>query len=91
MPQLSGTVRRERASRLRMLGDERRDRYLASLAGSEAEILAEKDNRGYTQHYAPARIDHAVNPGEIVRVHITGRDGGTLTTNLSAPSAIQAA
>jgi threonylcarbamoyladenosine tRNA methylthiotransferase MtaB len=79
MPQLSGTVRRERAGRLRALGDQRRERYLQSLAGSEAEILAEKDNRGYTQHYAPARIDHAVNPGEVVRVRITGTEGGTLT------------
>jgi threonylcarbamoyladenosine tRNA methylthiotransferase MtaB len=79
MPQLSGTIRRERAGRLRALGDQRRERYLASLTGSEAEILAEKDNRGYTQHYAPARIDHAVNPGEVVRVRITGTEGGTLT------------
>ena len=79
MPQLSGTVRRERAGRLRALGDERRERYLKSLAGSLAEILAEKDNRGYTQHYAPARIDHAVNPGEVVRVRITGTEGGSLT------------
>jgi threonylcarbamoyladenosine tRNA methylthiotransferase MtaB len=79
MPQLSGTIRRERAGRLRALGDERRERYLASLTGSEAEILAEKDNRGYTQHYAPARIDHAVNPGDVVRVRITGIEGGTLT------------
>jgi threonylcarbamoyladenosine tRNA methylthiotransferase MtaB len=79
MPQLSGTVRRERAGRLRALGDARRERYLASLTGSEAEILAEKDNRGYTQHYAPARLDCAVNPGEVVRVRITGTEGGTLT------------
>ena len=79
MPQLSGTIRRERAQRLRLLGDERRARYLTSLTGREAEILAEKDNKGYTQHYAPARIDRTVRPGDVVRVRITGNDGGTLT------------
>ena len=87
MPQLSGTIRRERAQRLRALGDQRRERYLASLAGAEAEVLAEKDNRGYTQHYAPARIDRAVNPGEIVRVRIIGAEGGTLTAHLNTLAA----
>lgn len=79
MPQLAGGLRRERAARLRALGDARRARYMASLADSEAEILAEKDNRGYTQHYAPARIAGDVRPGEIVRVRITGAENGFLT------------
>jgi threonylcarbamoyladenosine tRNA methylthiotransferase MtaB len=87
MPQLSGTIRRERAARLRALGDQRRDRYLASLLGAEAEILAEKDGRGYTRHYAPARIDRAVTAGEIVRVRIIGTEGGTLTARLAAQAA----
>ena len=79
MPQLPGGLRRERAARLRASGDARRALYMASLADSVAEILAEKDNRGYTQHYAPARIASDVRPGEIVRVRITGAESGILT------------
>jgi threonylcarbamoyladenosine tRNA methylthiotransferase MtaB len=78
MPQVPGTERRERAARLRAAGDERRRRYFASLAGSEAEILAEKDNRGYTRHYAPARFDGPVRSGEVVRAHITGAEDDLL-------------
>jgi threonylcarbamoyladenosine tRNA methylthiotransferase MtaB len=79
MPQLPGAVRRERAARLRRHGEQRRARYLAGLAGSEAEVLAESDNRGYTQHYAPARLTDAATPGTIVRVRITGTEDGVLT------------
>jgi threonylcarbamoyladenosine tRNA methylthiotransferase MtaB len=78
MPQVPGALRRERAARLRALGDARRRRYFASLAGSEAEILAEKDNRGYTRHYAPARFDAPVAPGQVVRARITGSENDLL-------------
>ncbi len=79
MPQIPGPVRRERAARLRALGDARRTRYFASLAGANAEILAEKDSRGYTQHYAPARLLCAAAPGDLVRVRVTGAEDGLLT------------
>jgi threonylcarbamoyladenosine tRNA methylthiotransferase MtaB len=72
MPQLPGTVRRDRAAALRALGDARRSRYFTSLAGSHAEILAERDGRGYTQHYAPTRLVDEAAPGNLVHARITG-------------------
>ncbi len=78
MPQVAGNVRRERAERLRAAGESKRQAYFASLAGRTAHILAERDNRGYTEHYAPVRLANDAAPGTLVRARIRGVDGGLL-------------
>jgi len=78
MPQVPGDVRRERAERLRAAGERKRQAYFASLEGQTAHILAERGNRGYTEHYAPVRLAKDAAPGTLVRARIRGIDGGLL-------------
>ena len=72
MPAVPVALRRERAARLRDAGAVNAHAFYSSLVGQEADVLAETDGRGYTEHFAPARI--AAAPGRLVRARITGAD-----------------
>lgn len=78
MPQVDPSVRKERAARLREKGERRVSAFLQGQVGAAAEVLAEKDGRGHTPHFAPVRLSFAARPGDIVSVRMTGVDGGCL-------------
>lgn len=79
MPQVHPPVRKERAGRLRALGEQQIARFLERQLGQECEVLVEQDGTGRNEHYAPVKLDTNRNPGELVRVKITGIDGQQLT------------
>ena len=72
MPAVPIPLRRERAARLREAGAANARAFFATLIGRETDILVEAEGRGYTEHFAPARI--AALPGRVVRARITGTD-----------------
>ena len=76
MPQVPGTVRKERAARLRSAGDAALARFLESRVGRDAEVLIEKPGFGRTEHFAPVAMDG--EPGTIVRARIGGVADGRL-------------
>jgi threonylcarbamoyladenosine tRNA methylthiotransferase MtaB len=81
MPQLPGTLIRERAARLRQLGARMARDFYAGRVGREADLLAERDTgEGHTEHFAPARlIAGRIAPGAIGRVRIAAaNDDGLL-------------
>jgi threonylcarbamoyladenosine tRNA methylthiotransferase MtaB len=81
MPQLPGTLIRERAAALRALGARAARAFYAGRVGSEADLLAERDSgEGHTEHFAPARlITGRIPPGTIGRVRIAAaNDDGLL-------------
>jgi threonylcarbamoyladenosine tRNA methylthiotransferase MtaB len=57
MPQVSRSVVRERAARLRAAGTTALARALAARVGSQAQILIEQPGFGRSEHYAPVRFD----------------------------------
>jgi threonylcarbamoyladenosine tRNA methylthiotransferase MtaB len=59
MPQVPGTIARERASRLREKGAAVLARSLSSRVGTTAAVLVERDGFGHSEHYAPVRITPA--------------------------------
>jgi threonylcarbamoyladenosine tRNA methylthiotransferase MtaB len=87
MPQLSRTVIKERAARLRAAGEAAYRKHLGGLAGTRQRILIERDGLGRTEGFTLAALA-AGAPGEIVEATVTGHDGQRL---IAAPLALQAA
>lgn len=79
MPQVHGSVRRERAARLRAAGDAAAARTLAGLVGRQASVLMEKPNLGRTEHFAEIALAGDFQPGDLVTAMIDGSDGVRLT------------
>ncbi len=76
MPSLPKPVRRTRAARLRAAGASAAHRFFTTQIGREAAVLAETDNAGHTEHFAPARINAI--PGAIMRARIVAADADGL-------------
>ncbi len=84
MPQVPGTVRRERAARLREAGEAAATRFLAGRVGTRASVLVERPALGRSEHYAPVRLDRAAAPGAVVAATITGAAPGALIGRIAA-------
>ena len=82
MPQVPAAERKERAARLRGLGEAALGYFLASRVGTTAQVLIEKPGLGLSEHFAPVALDGP--PGTVVPARITGLTEGRL---LGAPLA----
>jgi threonylcarbamoyladenosine tRNA methylthiotransferase MtaB len=78
MPQLPVPVRKERAARLRALGDAMLARELSTLHSATIEVLVENGQRGRSEHYAAVQLDTDLPAGAIVAARVTGSDGRQL-------------
>jgi threonylcarbamoyladenosine tRNA methylthiotransferase MtaB len=73
-----GPARTARAKRLREAGDAARRRFLEAFTGARASVLIERDGRGHSEHFAPARIVRGAGsgteplPGTIVEGRVCG-------------------
>ncbi|WP_316014486.1 tRNA (N(6)-L-threonylcarbamoyladenosine(37)-C(2))-methylthiotransferase MtaB [Roseobacter sp. HKCCA0434] len=79
MPQVEKSVVKERARRLREVGEAAVGRYLDSQVGSVHRVLMEAPDMGRTEGFAEVRFAVPQPVGEIVTARITGRDGNSLT------------
>ncbi|VAV91622.1 tRNA t(6)A37-methylthiotransferase [hydrothermal vent metagenome] len=88
MPPVAKVVRKERAARLRALGQGQFDRYMASQVGRSVAILVEKSGEagksviGHTEHFAPAKILADLTAGSLANARVTGYENGILITEL---------
>ena len=87
MPQVNRGVVKERAARLRAVGEAAYRRHLDQLSGTAQSILIEREGLGRTEGFTLAAID-AGSPGEIVEAVITHHDGERL---IARPAAARAA
>ena len=76
--QVSEAVKRERATKLLLLGNQLEENYVSELVGSTQDVLfetavSEAEAEGYTGQYV--RVRARAHPGEIRRVRILGREG----------------
>ncbi len=84
MPQLDRSIRKERASRLRTLGEQKVDQLFKSQMGRDVSILIEKKMKdqnaviGHTEHFAPAKIIGDASIGHIANARVTGYQDGIL-------------
>ena len=84
MPQLPRGLVKERAARLRAVGQTAHRRHLEALVGSRQRLLVERDGLGRTEGFTLAALDGEAIAGAIVDATVTGHDGEKL---LAAPVA----
>jgi threonylcarbamoyladenosine tRNA methylthiotransferase MtaB len=77
MPQVSGSIIKERARRLRMKGEAALLKRMETEVGVVRDVLIESASQGRTDHYLPVSVSGRM-PGEVVRATIAGHDGGQL-------------
>lgn len=84
MPQVSRTIVKERAARLRQLGSEVLARYLASQQGAIVDVLTERENVGRTAQFAEIRLDGNAPAATFLRARVRGTDGQRLAGEVLA-------
>jgi len=87
MLQVAKEARKERAGRLRALGEARLDRFLRAQLGQRRRALIERRGTGHTDHMAPVRLAPGAAPlpsGTIAELAIAAVEGGVL---VGAPAA----
>jgi threonylcarbamoyladenosine tRNA methylthiotransferase MtaB len=85
MPQVRRETVKERAARLRAVGEKAYAKHLALLADTRQSVLIEREGLGRTEGFTLTALA-AGQPGEIVDAIITGQDGERL---LAVPAAGQ--
>ncbi|ALA17949.1 MULTISPECIES: tRNA (N(6)-L-threonylcarbamoyladenosine(37)-C(2))-methylthiotransferase MtaB [unclassified Chelatococcus] len=78
MPQLPREVVKERAGRLRAVGEEARRRFLATQVGTRQSVLVERGDVGHTEGFALVRLPSGLTVGDVVDVTIARHDGEAL-------------
>ena len=86
--QVPPAVRRQRAALLRARGEQAAENFLRGQTGKLVSVLAEQENGGRSEHFAPVRFDRPVTPGGLVDARVTGvADGCLLAMPLSSRAA----
>ncbi|MCR9127201.1 MAG: tRNA (N(6)-L-threonylcarbamoyladenosine(37)-C(2))-methylthiotransferase MtaB [Rhodobacteraceae bacterium] len=75
MPQVPGTVIRDRAARLRALGREQVAAHLRAVQGRQADVLMETETMGRTEQFTEVHFDVPQAVGGILRARIDGISG----------------
>jgi threonylcarbamoyladenosine tRNA methylthiotransferase MtaB len=68
MPQVPPPLVRERAGHVRAAVAAERARWLETLVGQPAQVLAERDGTGHAPDFAPYRLPEGTAPGSIVTI-----------------------
>jgi threonylcarbamoyladenosine tRNA methylthiotransferase MtaB len=71
MPQVSRRVGKQRAARLRALGETQYAKFCAGRVGEIETVLVERDGLGRTEQFVPIALP-GHGPGEIVAARVTG-------------------
>ena len=76
MPAVPVAVRRERAARLRAVGQATAARFFAGQVGARIALLTEADDgggaSGHSEHFAPVRLSTPHAPGQVIVARVTG-------------------
>lgn len=77
MPQVAGSAIKERARRLRAVGEAALRKRLQAEIGATRDVLIESEGQGRTEHYLPVAIA-GERVGSVVALRIAGSDGERL-------------
>ena len=85
MPQVAKPLIKERAARLRALGEQQLSSFLNSLMGQQVHILVEQDNKGHTETFAKAQVLGEVQqPGTLISGKVLRVEQGALICKAGA-------
>ena len=76
MPPVPVPVRRERAARLRAAGHGQAALFHQALVGQTVQVLAETNESGHTEHFAPVRLAAPATPGAVLGARVTAAEPG---------------
>lgn len=68
MPQVNGAVRKQRAERLRTLGEKMAQEHMRALIGQTVELLIEQEGLGCSPQFAKIVLDDPAPLGELVKM-----------------------
>ncbi len=74
MPQLDRALIKERAGRLRAIGQDCLMAHLDAMVGTKQEILVERNEMAHTEDFTAVSAPHGT-PGDLVQVTIAGHNG----------------
>ncbi|MBT8155888.1 tRNA (N(6)-L-threonylcarbamoyladenosine(37)-C(2))-methylthiotransferase MtaB [Epibacterium ulvae] len=77
--QVDGKLIKQRAARLREIGDEQVQRHLAQQVGQTHNVLMENPHMGRTEQFTEVSFDTAQTEGALLQASITGIKGSQLT------------
>jgi threonylcarbamoyladenosine tRNA methylthiotransferase MtaB len=78
MPPVAKPLRRERAARLRDAGQSATRRFCAAQIGRTMSVLAESEDAGHSEHFAPVQLARAVEPGQVVAARAVAATAGKI-------------
>jgi threonylcarbamoyladenosine tRNA methylthiotransferase MtaB len=84
MPQVNPATRKERAARLRTLGEQQVTKFLNQNINKTFEVIVEKGNMARATNFAPVRLDKDIAPGSLASVHTYGIENGALAGRIAA-------
>ena len=76
--QVPPPVRKERAARLRNLGDKQVEKFLSFHVKQKRQVIVEKNNIGRTEHFAEVRLDRECEVGTLIDVMTERVQGSAL-------------
>jgi threonylcarbamoyladenosine tRNA methylthiotransferase MtaB len=82
MPQVDKAVRKERAARLRALGDTQLQKFLKANVGKTVRVVAERGNMARAENFAPVKIEQQVEPGYLFDVKTLKENGKFITGHI---------
>ncbi|TBW36143.1 tRNA (N(6)-L-threonylcarbamoyladenosine(37)-C(2))-methylthiotransferase MtaB [Siculibacillus lacustris] len=89
MPQVARAEVKDRAARLRAVGEAALAAHLDSRIGAVEQVLIEKDDVGHTEQFAAIRVAAGgvsnLPPGDVVAARVIGRDGTVLIAEATTP------
>jgi threonylcarbamoyladenosine tRNA methylthiotransferase MtaB len=74
MPQMPGNIVKARAARLRLLGADAVTQHLATLKGSDVDVLVEKNDIARGPTFAPVKLNRPFAGGSLLRVRVVDAD-----------------
>lgn len=78
MPQVDGAIRKERAAKLRALGEVQLAKFLSVHASGKAQVVIEQGKIGRTEHFAEVILDTDNAMGTLLNIEIQGINGNKL-------------
>jgi len=85
MPQVKSHLIKERAARLREVGNAQKDKYYDGCVGKVVKVLIETSQTGHTEHYAPVELSQPLPQeriGHILSVKVIGHQNNKLQVEL---------
>ncbi len=75
MPQVKGEVIKERAARLREVGQKALEKTCKRFVGQDISLLLETETQGHSEHFLKVQLAHPHTPGSLVKARITEAQG----------------